>query len=113
VKLKEKLWGEWRFDKKGKKWTTEEQDGEGTLLPRSFCQFIIDPIYKVINFCQEGQIEKVKKFLDNMKVELTPEQWELRERKLIKVCLQHWLDAASSLMDCMALHLPSPKVSQK
>lgn len=44
LKLKEKLWGEWRFDKKGKKWTTEEQDADGTLMPRSFCQFIIDPI---------------------------------------------------------------------
>jgi len=44
VKLKEKLWGEWRFDKKGKKWTTNEQDEEGGLLPRSFCQFILDPI---------------------------------------------------------------------
>jgi hypothetical protein len=48
-----------------------------------------------------------------MKVELTPEQWELRERKLVKVSLQHWLDAASSLMNCIALHLPSPKQSQK
>jgi elongation factor 2 len=67
----------------------------------------------VINFCLENQIEKLKKFLDNMKVELTPEQWELRERKLVKVSLQHWLDAASSLMNCIALHLPSPRVSQK
>jgi elongation factor 2 len=43
-KLKEKLWGEWRFDKKGKKWTQEEQSEDGTLLTRAFCQFIIDPI---------------------------------------------------------------------
>jgi elongation factor 2 len=112
-KLKEKLWGEWRFDKKGKKWTTEEQDADGQILNRAFCQFIIDPIYKVINFCIEGEIEKLRKFLDNMKVTLTPEQWELRERKLVKVALQHWIDASSSLMNCIALHLPSPKVSQK
>jgi elongation factor 2 len=44
VKLKEKLWGEWRFDKKGKKWTQEEQSEDGTILTRAFCQFIIDPI---------------------------------------------------------------------
>jgi len=48
-----------------------------------------------------------------MKVELTPEQWELRERKLVKVALQHWIDASSSLMSTIALHLPSPRKSQK
>lgn len=48
-----------------------------------------------------------------MKVELTPEQWELRERKLVKVALQHWIDASSSLMNTIALHLPSPRKSQK
>lgn len=47
-----------------------------------------------------------------MKVELTPEQWELKERKLVKVCLQNWIDASTSLMSTIALHLPSPKVSQ-
>jgi len=112
-KLKEKLWGEWRFDKKGKKWTTNEQDEDGNLLPRSFCQFILDPIYKVINFCINGEIEKLRKFLDNMKVEMTPEQWELRERKLVKSAMTNWLDASTSLMSTIALHLPSPKVSQK
>jgi len=48
-----------------------------------------------------------------MKVTLTPEQWELRERKLVKCALSQWLDASTSLMTCIALHLPSPKVSQK
>lgn len=48
-KMIEKLWGEWRFDKKGKKWTTNETDSEGKPLQRSFCEFILDPIYKVIN----------------------------------------------------------------
>jgi len=48
-----------------------------------------------------------------MKVEMTPEQWELRERKLVKAAMTNWLDASTSLMSTIALHLPSPRVSQK
>lgn len=108
-----KLWGEWRFDKKGSKWTTNEQDSEGKLMPRSFCEFILDPILKVINFCLEDKMPQLKKFLETMKVELLPEQWELKEKKLCKVVLHKWLDASDELMNAIAVHLPSPRVSQK
>lgn len=107
------LWGEWKFDKKGSKWTTAETDDDGKLLTRSFCEFILDPILKLINFCLEDKIDKVKKFLEMMKVELLPEQWELKEKKLCKVVLHNWLDASKALMETIALHLPSPRQSQK
>jgi len=113
TKFKEKLWGEWRFDKKGKKWTTNEVDDEGQPLARSFCEFILDPINKVIKMCLEDKVEPLKKFLATMNVELTPEQWELKEKKLCKVVLHKWLDASDALMDVIATHLPSPRVSQK
>lgn len=108
-----KLWGEWRFDKKGSKWTQNEQDADGKHLARSFCEFILDPILRVINFCLEGKHDKLKKFLEQMKVELTPDEWNLTEKKLCKVALHRWLDASKALMHCIAVHLPSPKVSQK
>lgn len=81
-------------------------------MPRSFCEFILDPILKVINFCLEDKMEPLKKFLAVMKVELAPDQWELKEKKLCKVVLHKWLDASEELMNCIAVHLPSPKVSQ-
>lgn len=68
-------------------------------MPRSFCEFILDPILKVINFCLEDKIPQLKKFLETMKVELLPEQWELKEKKLCKVVLHKWLDASDELMN--------------
>mmetsp|Transcript_105580 Transcript_105580/g.227555 ORF Transcript_105580/g.227555 Transcript_105580/m.227555 type:complete len:89 (+) Transcript_105580:787-1053(+) len=82
-------------------------------MPRSFCEFILDPIARVIKFCLEDKNEPLKKFLDTMQVELTPEQWELKEKKLCKVVLHKWLDASDALMQTIATHLPSPRVSQK
>jgi len=112
-KLKEKFWGEWRFDVKAKKFTTNELSEEGKPMKRTFCEFILDPIQRVINMCLTDEIDKVKKFLETMNVELSPEQWDLREKKLCKVVLHKWLDSADSLMDTIAVHLPSPKVSQR
>lgn len=43
-KMKEKLWGEWRFDAKAKKFTTNENSEEGKPMKRTFCEFILDPI---------------------------------------------------------------------
>lgn len=108
-----KLWGEWRFDRKGSKWTTNETDSEGNPLARSFCAFILDPILKVINYCLEDKTEQLKKFIETMNVELAPEQWELKEKKLCKAVLHKWLDASEALMSVIAVHLPSPKASQK
>lgn len=112
-KMIEKLWGEWRFDKKGKKWTQNENDSEGKPMKRTFCEFILDPILKVINFCLDDQNDKLKKFLDQMGVELTPEQWQLKDKKLIKVVLHNWLDCSKALMDTIAIHLPAPHIAQK
>lgn len=112
-KMIEKLWGEWRFDKKGSKWTQNESDEEGKPLKRSFCEFILDPILRVINFCMEDKIEQLNKFLATMKVELTPDQLQLKDKKLCKAVLHKWLDASTALMNTIAVHLPSPKVSQK
>jgi len=58
-------------------------------------------------------MDALKKFLVKMKVELLPEQWELKEKKLCKAVLHKWLDCSYALMNCIAVHLPDPSVSQK
>ena len=44
-KLMSKLWGNWCFVKDEKKW--KKNDSPSEECPRAFCQFILDPIYKV------------------------------------------------------------------
>jgi len=106
------LWGEWRFDKKSSKWTKKENTDDGIPLPRSFVEFCLDPINRVVTYCLEDNREKLGKFLKANKLELTPEQHQLTAKKLCKVVLHTWLDASVALMDSIAIHLPPPNVSQ-
>ena len=44
-KLMKKLWGDWCFIKEDKKWKKVSNPTEEN--PRGFCQYVLDPIYKV------------------------------------------------------------------
>lgn len=112
-KMKNKLWGDWYFDAANKKWITDNISGDGKVLSRAFCQFIIDPIVKIFSNCMMGKKEAVFKMIKSLGVVLSKEETELDEKKLIKIIMQRWLNAADALLEMMILHLPSPLKSQK
>ena len=43
------FWGENFYDPKKKMWGTDLFDKEGELLMQGFCQFILEPVIKLIN----------------------------------------------------------------
>lgn len=110
--MKAKLWGDWFFDAAGKKWIQESTGSDGNNLRRAFCQFIIDPIVKIFSNCMMGKTEAVFKMIASLGVDLSTEEKELQEKKLIKVIMQRWLNAADALLEMMILNLPSPVQSQ-
>jgi len=54
-KLMEKFWGDWYYDAKGKKWTSQPVSVEGKPLKRAFCQFVLDPIYQLFHASMNDQ----------------------------------------------------------
>ena len=113
AKMMEKLWGEWYFDAEGKKWKKTPISDSGKPLKRAFCQFIIEPIQMLANAVMEGDNQKFEKMLKRMEIKLKPEDFELREKKLLKRIMQKWLNAADCLLETIVLHMPSPKFSQR
>lgn len=110
--MKSKLWGDWFYDQAGKKWITDSVSSDGKALKRAFCQFIIDPIVKIFSNCMMGKNDAVFNMIAKLGVELSTEEKELQEKKLIKVIMQRWLNAADALLEMMILNLPSPVQSQ-
>jgi len=110
--MKAKLWGDWFFDAAGKKWITENVSSEGKALNRAFCQFIIDPIVKIFANCMSGKKEIVFKMIASLGVTLLKEESEENDKKLIKIIMQKWLNAADALLEMMILHLPTPIKAQ-
>lgn len=48
-KMMSRLWGDSFFDPKTKKWRKSATSKDGRPLKRAFCQFVLDPIYKLFN----------------------------------------------------------------
>lgn len=76
------LWGERFFNPDGKKW---QNSGDGKLK-RGFCQFVLDPIYKVFDCVMNVKKEETTKLLDKLNIKLTAEERDLEAKPLLKVC---------------------------
>ena len=105
-KMMHRLWGDNYFDTKSKVWRTSNIDKDGQVLSRAFCQFIVDPIVKVSKACLEMNQDAIDKLLVTMSVKLTSEEKELQDKKLMRVILQKWINAADALLEMMITHLP-------
>merc|ERR1712232_573667 len=111
-KLMSRLWGEWYFDAKGKKWKRKAVSDEGKPLKRAFCQFVLDPIYKVFSSIMNHEDEKVAKMLKALKIVLKGDEKDLSGKPLLKCVMKKFLPAAEALLEMIVIHLPSPVKAQ-
>jgi len=111
-KMMERLWGDSFFNVKTKKWTNQGNDEAGKPLKRAFCQFILSPIQEIFNACMNEQYDKLKKMLGSLNVKMNNEDFDLRQKALLKRVMQKWLPAHDALLEMMVLHLPSPAAAQ-
>merc|ERR1719198_2698796 len=107
-----RLWGNY-FNAKEKKWIKAAMGQAPAGLERAFCMFCLTPISKVFANCMDEKYEKVTKMLSAVGVTLTKEDLELRQKPLLKRCMQKWLPAHDALLEMLVQHLPSPKQAQK
>jgi len=111
--LMKRLWGDNFFDAKAKKWKKRGVDDAGKPLQRGFCQFVLDPIYKIFQCVMNHENEKVAKMLKSLKIVLKGEEKDLVGKPLLKTVMQKFLPAAEALLEMIVVHLPSPVVAQK
>jgi len=108
-KMMQKLWGDWFFDAKGKKW--KKNDGSGTLK-RAFVQFIMDPIVKMFDAIINEKTQKYNKMMKAVGVTLKGDDKELTGKPLLKRTMQLWLPASDAVLEMIVVHLPSPRAAQ-
>ena len=113
AKLMQRLWGDNYFDQESKKWTHKSTSSTGKPLTRAFCKFILDPIDKIHRCCMEGRKDDLVKMTGALGITLSTADLDLEGKKLLKATMQKWLPAHETLLEMMALHLPSPKKAQK
>jgi len=116
-KMMKKLWGESFFNPKTKKWSKEKAEDN----KRSFCMYVLDPIYMVFDAIMNFKKEQTEKLLAKLttadgklvKDVLKPEEKELEGKPLMKVVMRSWLPAGEAMVQMIVIHLPSPVTAQK
>merc|ERR1719399_1969277 len=112
-KMMGRLWGDNYFNAKEKKWIKPAAGQAPAGLERAFCMFCLTPIAKIFKNCMEEAYDAVTKMLTAVGVALTKEDLELRQKPLLKRCMQKWLPAHDALLEMFVQHLPSPASAQK
>merc|ERR1719335_684541 len=108
-----RLWGDNYFNAKEKKWIKPAAGQAPAGLERAFCMFCLTPISKVFKNCMDEKYDAVTKMLSAVGVTLVKEDLELRQKPLLKRCMQKWLPAHDALLEMLVQHLPSPPAAQK
>lgn len=110
-KLMKRLWGENFYNPKTKKWAKSRDDSGD--FKRSFCMFVLDPIYKVFDAIMNYKKEEIPKLLEKLNIVLKGEDKDKDGKALLKVVMRQWLPAGEALLQMITIHLPSPVTAQK
>merc|ERR1712117_550097 len=116
-KMMKKLWGESFFNPKTKKWSKEKADDN----KRSFCMYVLDPIYMVFDAIMNFKKEQTEKLLGKLttaqgklvKDVLKTEEKEMEGKPLMKAVMRNWLPAGEAMFQMICIHLPSPVTAQR
>jgi len=116
-KMMKKLWGENFFNPKTKKWSKSKEDDN----KRSFCMYVLDPIYMVFDAIMNFKKEETAKLLSKLttadgkavKDLLKLDELEQEGKPLLKTVMRNWLPAGEAMFQMIVIHLPSPVTAQK
>jgi elongation factor 2 len=110
-KLMPKLWGENFFNPNTKKWSKQKAEDN----KRSFCMYVLDPIYKVFDAIMNFKKDEVEKLIDKLgiKDKLKYEELQQEGKPLMKTVMRNWLPAGDAMFMMIVVHLPSPVTAQK
>lgn len=111
--LLNRLWNNNYYDSLNKKWRTDDDEGK---LQRGFNQFILEPLYKTLNFCLENNYDEIEKLALKLDIDLKIKSEDrdlLHGRELMQFTMKKWLPAADAMLELIVNHLPSPLVAQR
>jgi len=108
-KMMKHLWGDYFYDAKEKKW---KKSASKTAPKRGFVQWILDPIYKAFKSIMDEKQDEVEKLMKVTGVVFKGDDKDLRGKPQLKCFMRNWLPAGETLLQMIAIHLPSPLTAQ-
>ncbi|XP_063060643.1 elongation factor 2b-like [Engraulis encrasicolus] len=111
--MMKKLWGDRWYDPVTGKFSKTDKAPDGRTLPRTFSQFVLDPIFKMFDAIMNFKKEETAKIIEKLNIKLDSEDKEKEGKALLKAVMRRWLPAGEALLQMITIHLPSPVTAQK
>jgi len=105
VAFADRLWGDIYFNNNTRKFTRKAVDPES---PRTFVQFVLDPLYKLYSQVISEETDSLKDTLAGLNIHLKPVMYKMDVRPLLKAVLDQFFGPATGLVDMIAEWIPDP-----
>jgi U5 small nuclear ribonucleoprotein component len=94
-----RLWGDCYLDPKTRRFKKRAGDCVPGDTPRTFCQFVLEPIYKIYTACLGESEKDASKILRSVGVHLSREQLRASSNVMLRAALEKFFADASGFVD--------------
>lgn len=108
--LAKRLWGDFYFNSKSR---TFGKKGAGGNSSRSFVQFILEPLYKILAHVVGDVDSTLSGVLDELGIRLTKTELKLNIRPLLRLVCARFFGEFKGFTDMIVQHVPSPIANAK
>ena len=104
--LSRRLWGDVYYHSETRTFRRSPPSGGG---PRSFVQFVLEPLYKLLTQAISCSEEELRASLLDLGVRMSKAEYKLDPKPLLKLVMSRFLgESYAGLVDALVQHLPSP-----
>ncbi|RUS85356.1 hypothetical protein EGW08_006899 [Elysia chlorotica] len=100
-----RLWGDLYFNSKTRKFTKKPATSSA---PRSFVEFILEPLYKIFSQIVGDVDESLPRVCDELGIHLSKEEQKLNIRPLLRLVCRRFFGDFTGFVDMCVEHVPSP-----
>jgi len=102
-----RLWGDVYFQPKTRGFRRKPPEGGG---PRTFVQFVLEPLYKLVTLTLSEPEADVRAALGELGVELRKDEYKLDPKPMLRVVMARFFgESSAGMVDALVRWLPSPE----
>ncbi|KAI2501449.1 Elongation factor G [Fragilaria crotonensis] len=109
-----RLWGNSYLDPETRLFHKSARNCQSPGVERTFCTFVLEPLYKLYSACLAEREQDVNKLLRKVGVLLRRDELRASARTLLRAALSKFFETATSgFVDMVVQHFPSPSAAAK
>ncbi|EAK88970.1 Snu114p GTpase, U5 snRNP-specific protein, 116 kDa [Cryptosporidium parvum Iowa II] len=99
-----RLWGDYYFNKENNSFETDSNVSQD----RSFVEFILNPIYKLLGYTVSEEDDKLSSFLKTVGIYLTKKELKLNVKERLEIVCKRFFGNSASFTDFITKNIPNP-----